>query len=238
MDLLNLSNKMIWSGPKWSFFRELHSLPKSPVLCTHTEEHINKLISHKNSVYSIYSWAFTMCAHLTEKWTQKHNTDINPDFIITRITSVKDDVTKSSPNLTGLTVVTLILFLMIKYFCLIIMIRATCWLLDFAWVCPAGRQSSKVQHPVMFFFFLSLSHPIRSPSDRNASSPWAIRSVRVLSKATIWSTFSCSTGESDLFSNRFELKPFLSFPPKSLKLFIFSETCCKSAPRSMWNVSI
>uniref|UniRef100_A0A3P8PVD5 Antifreeze protein type IV n=1 Tax=Astatotilapia calliptera TaxID=8154 RepID=A0A3P8PVD5_ASTCA len=46
----------------------------------------------------------------------------------------------------------------------------------------------------MFFFFLSLSHPIRSPSDRNASSPWAIRSVRVLSKATIWSTFSCSTG--------------------------------------------
>lgn len=125
MDLLNLSNKMIWSGPKWSFFRELHSLPKSPVLCTHTEEHINKLISHKNSVYSIYSWAFTMCAHLTEKWTQKHNTDINPDFIITRITSVKDDVTKSSPNLTGLTVVTLILFLMIKYFCLIIMIRAT-----------------------------------------------------------------------------------------------------------------
>lgn len=125
MDLLNLSNKMIWSGPKWSFFRELHSLPKSPVLCTHTEEHINKLISHKNSVYSIYSWAFTMCAHLTEKWTQKHNTDINPDFIITRITSVKDDVTKSSPNLSGLTVVTLILFLMIKYFCLIIMIRAT-----------------------------------------------------------------------------------------------------------------
>nr|XP_004549213.2 type-4 ice-structuring protein [Maylandia zebra] len=46
----------------------------------------------------------------------------------------------------------------------------------------------------MFFFFLSLSHPIRSPSDRNAPSPWAIRSVRVLSKATIWSTFSCSTG--------------------------------------------